>query len=502
MYFIKRVKPLGWVALLCTLIISTVIIFLVVGHSSHAGKLSNKATSIKTNFVHKDITVNTEMGEYPGLQLHTELKGLEDYTISINYPFTNLDTIDQPIETWVHNQTEDFLETIQSNETSGDQPFRSHLNIHVETNAITDNIYNIVLNAYHYMGGANGISFTKSFNFNVEEERHLTLEDIFIHPDNDSFNEKVMSEIHNIIAENDDYNEFIDDELLQDNMNSIKDWNWGITKEKFTMYFNEYEIGPGALGDVSFAIEMDQLDDYVQSDWLTTFEMDDEIAKRKQKEKERKAKEKAESQNNNSTPVETDGKYIALTFDDGPHPDVTPRILESLAQYDAKATFFMLGLQVEYYPELAAEVANQGHEVANHSHSHTDMTLLGNDQIAKEIATTNANIENITGSKSVLFRPPYGAYNEQVQNIAKQNGLSIILWSVDSLDWKNRNKHTIHSTVTANATVGSTVLLHDIHPTTADALPEVLKTLSEQGYEFITVSELMEKQGKSGIGPF
>lgn len=137
------------------------------------------------------------------------------------------------------------------------------------------------------------------------------------------------------------------------------------------------------------------------------------------------------------------GKYIALTFDDGPSSKVTPRVLQTLKQHDAKATFFMLGNRVEMYPHIAAQVAAEGHEIANHTFSHPNLKKMTHKEMIEEIDKTNNIIEMATGITSTLFRPPYGVYNQDILNYTTSNNYTTILWSVDSLDWKNRNPTTI-----------------------------------------------------------
>lgn len=195
-------------------------------------------------------------------------------------------------------------------------------------------------------------------------------------------------------------------------------------------------------------------------------------------------------------------KYIALTFDDGPSSSVTPRVLKYLDQYNAVATFYMLGNQVKANPRIARDVANRGHEIASHSVSHADLTRLGPNGVDKEFANGKSIIKKTTGVTPRTFRPPYGAINQNVKNKAKKYNQPLILWSVDSLDWKYRSKSAVHSRVMNNVHPGAIVLLHDIHSTTADSLPSILKDLKNQGYEFVTVSELLKLNNNSNIGPY
>jgi peptidoglycan-N-acetylglucosamine deacetylase len=178
---------------------------------------------------------------------------------------------------------------------------------------------------------------------------------------------------------------------------------------------------------------------------------------------------------------------VALTFDDGPDPKVTTKILATLKKYDAQATFFMLGSRVEYYPEIAKDVINAGHELGNHTWTHPNLTNASIKKINSEITRTSAIIEKVTGTKADIFRPPYGAINKTVR---QQTDLPVILWDVDTLDWKHRNANQLLAHVKKSTRDGSIILMHDIHQSTADGLEAVLAYLDGEGYTFVTVSEL------------
>lgn len=180
-------------------------------------------------------------------------------------------------------------------------------------------------------------------------------------------------------------------------------------------------------------------------------------------------------------------KRVALTFDDGPHPRNTEKVLGLLAQYDAKATFFMLGSNVEYYPDIVKSIVAAGHELGNHTWSHPDLTALGSDSVMQEVKNTNEIIEKTTGEEPTVFRPPYGATNEQVETAVK---MTPVLWTVDPMDWKSQDPNAILEIVKGNVEDGSIILLHDIHDSTVAALEPILKYLDEDGYNFVTISEL------------
>lgn len=180
-------------------------------------------------------------------------------------------------------------------------------------------------------------------------------------------------------------------------------------------------------------------------------------------------------------------KCIALTFDDGPAVTYTATLLKYLARYKARVTFFTVGQNVAAHPELVRAEAKAGHEVGNHSWSHPDLTRLTTAQVRQQLERTSAAIKAATGKTPTLFRPPYGAVDAQVEAATT---MSPVLWTVDTEDWKYRDAAKVAQTVITKATRNDVVLLHDIHPTSVAAVPEILRTLTARGYHFVTVSHL------------
>ncbi len=180
-------------------------------------------------------------------------------------------------------------------------------------------------------------------------------------------------------------------------------------------------------------------------------------------------------------------KRVAFTFDDGPGPD-TEAVLSILRRKKVKATFFMLGQQVDAYPTTARQILDAGHELANHSSNHA--MLPG----ASDIARASRTIRKRTGFKPCLFRPPYGAVDANVKQGAKQAGMKSILWDVDTLDWRLPGSGSITRAITRGVRPGSIVLMHDAggpRGQTVGALTGAIHTLRKRGFEFVTVTELL-----------
>ena len=189
------------------------------------------------------------------------------------------------------------------------------------------------------------------------------------------------------------------------------------------------------------------------------------------------------------------GKQIALTFDDGPHPRITPQILEILDEYGIKATFFVIGVNSKNYPNQLKQIVDGGHEIGNHTYSHKILKSMSKEEIEKEILDTEIQVEKITNITPNLLRPPCGIYDETLIEIAQEKDLKVVLWTVDSHDWSHRTVANIVQNVTKNASNGDILLFHDYvsgEYNTPNALRKIIPLLIKQGYEFVTVSELLQ----------
>ncbi len=183
-------------------------------------------------------------------------------------------------------------------------------------------------------------------------------------------------------------------------------------------------------------------------------------------------------------------KCIAITFDDGPGP-YTMQLLSYLKAKNVKATFFELGQQVDLYPKVTKAVAAAGHEIGVHTWDHRALNRLSVPQIDSELSSTIQIIRKETGSTPTLLRPPYGSMNGTVKVEAKKYGLAIVLWNVDTLDWKTRSTPKTVAAALKDTRRGSIILLHDIHKTSVAAVPAIIDGLRAKGYTFVTVSQMI-----------
>jgi len=185
-------------------------------------------------------------------------------------------------------------------------------------------------------------------------------------------------------------------------------------------------------------------------------------------------------------------KYVALTFDDGPRQGTTDRLLDGLKERGVKATFFLIGQQIEANAGLVARMAEEGHQVGNHTWSHQRLDGATPDQAAQEVERTEAALESLLGGGEYWLRPPYG---QVASGMEASFGVPMVKWSVDPRDWESRNTEKVTRAVLENVRPNSIILLHDIYPTSVDAALKVVDRLQKEGYWFVTVEELLRLNG-------
>ena len=186
---------------------------------------------------------------------------------------------------------------------------------------------------------------------------------------------------------------------------------------------------------------------------------------------------------------------IALTFDDGPHPKYTPKILEILRKYDIKATFFVIGQNVEFYPGIVEQIISDGHEIGNHTYRHKHTKMLTDEIFEEDVNKCDSLLYDNCDYEIKIFRPPEGYVDEKVKKIADELGYSIILWNIDTKDWAHATPYQIEKNVINNISAGDIILMHDYVSggnSTIEALERIIPKLLDENYKFVKVSELIK----------
>jgi peptidoglycan/xylan/chitin deacetylase (PgdA/CDA1 family) len=188
-------------------------------------------------------------------------------------------------------------------------------------------------------------------------------------------------------------------------------------------------------------------------------------------------------------------KTLAMTFDDGPHPSLTPKLLDILKERNIKCTFFLIGQNVKAYPQIVRRIIAEGHEIGAHTYTHCSLTSRSDAQIRSELQRSEEVLMTAANYRPQLIRPPYGAINTRIKQLMfSEFGYSTIMWSVDPQDWRRPGVSVVTSRLVSGARPGAIMLAHDIHPPTIQAVPAMFDQLLAKGYQFVTVSQLMNME--------
>ena len=181
-------------------------------------------------------------------------------------------------------------------------------------------------------------------------------------------------------------------------------------------------------------------------------------------------------------------KRLALTFDDGPHPSYTEKLLDGLKERGIKATFFVTGEHAALHPDIIKRMYEEGHLIGNHTYSHIQLTSTNRDKFKEELVKTNEVIQDITGEEVQYVRPPYGSWDKKLET---ELNMFPILWNVDPLDWCTENAVRVAQTVITDAKENDIILMHDYYDSSVEAALLIVDELTKQGYEFVTVDGVL-----------
>ena len=364
--------------------------------------------------------------------------------ISINYPVTNINVLDDAISSYVNQTYHNFKNMKSTNvpELNISYTYKELnsdiVNVSLQTEIVTDKVINKI----------------KTFTYNKSNNKFLTMEDLV--EDLNGLDYEIKKEL--LIKYQD---------ADMDYLSNVSYDYFTIDDENLTLYFNPAEIKNKHKELIYLDIPLDSLKLLIDIDKNEGKDTYLSIKKRN---------------------VSLDDKVIALTFDDGPSK-YTNDILNVLKKYNACGTFFLIGNKVDFYKDTLRRMLEEGSEIGNHSYDHKLLTRLSKEEFQDEINNTQEAIKKITGFTPTLFRPTYGGYTNTLKSYTD---LKFVLWDVDSLDWKVKSKTKILKNVLPNVKSGSIILMHDNHRYALDALEDIITNLKSDGYKFVTISELLE----------
>ncbi len=364
--------------------------------------------------------------------------------VSINYPVTNINILDDKISAYV-NQTYYNFKKMKST-------IKPELNISYTYKEINSEIVNVSIKTEIITDKT--INKIKTFTYNKNNDKFLTMEDLV--GDLEGFDYEIKKELLEKYQDAD-----------MEYLSNISYDYFTIDDDNLTLYFNPTEIKSKYEELIYLDIPLDSLKLLINID---EFEENDTYLSIKKRN------------------ISLDDKVVALTFDDGPSK-YTEKILDVLKKYDACGTFFLIGNKVDFYRDVLKRMINEGSEIGNHSYDHKLLTRLSKKQFEEEINKTQDAIKKATGFTPLLFRPTYGGYTDLLKSYTD---LKFVLWDVDSRDWQVKTKSKILQNVLPNVKSGSIILMHDNHEYSLNALNDIISNLKKQGYKFVTVSELLE----------
>lgn len=284
------------------------------------------------------------------------------------------------------------------------------------------------------------------------------------------------------LSKQEEYQKLLSDEevqkLIQPNKKNYK--NLSLTSKGVLVTFSKEQIF-STFKECQILIPYDYLKEYLQFDYQSETIVIDKKPVNEISEVE-------------APVIDPNRPMIALTFDDGPNPSSTNRILDVLAKYNSRATFFVVGNRLRNYPETLQRIVCEQSEIGSHTYNHKSLNLLTTKEIQKELAGVDDYLKELLNQDAGTLRPPYGAVNDTVREAVDK---PMIYWSVDTEDWKSRNTDKIVKHVLENAKDGDIILFHDLYDTTAAAIERLVPELIAQGYQIVTVSEMFQAKGIS-----
>lgn len=410
-------------------------------------------SNIKSTFLDKS---KIEHMLYSGEKYEALYVETEDYLI--NYPSTKIDNIDKEIN--------DRVSYFSKCSEASSARFTA---VDYITETADDKYLSIVFKAKEYDNNKKLISaYVSTMMFELETNKLLDDEQVF----KNSFYNFASEYVRTYFNNNIDTKKKTSDEtfLSATSADKIHFGEYSINDNKCTLYMNQKELFGSGSTIYEIPIALSELDEYL--------EISLENAKNTIK--------KASTIRDNLDPNKP---MVALTFDDGPHSENTEIILDVLKQYNARATFFVVGYNAEANTDVLKKISDAGCQIGNHTKDHSNLTELTDDEIKEEADYVDKIVKNVTGSPTTALRPPYGAYSERVQQIL--NKTPLIFWNVDTEDWENLDKDKTTKAVISRVSDGNIVLMHDIHSSTAEAIKEIVPKLVAKGYQLVTVEELL-----------
>ncbi len=397
--------------------------------------------------------------------LINEIAETDNFLIKIDYPEVDNKKIASEMRKYIDDKKMEFINLVKELD-SKEFKYEFLTSYSLSTKEDITSVHIVI---YAFTGGAHYTREDKSYYFNKNGDL-LSLKDFLV---NDEALEKLskaayyqimmLSEKHKL-----DLLEEMVKEGTEPNLDNFMHFNF--KGDGMELLFPPYQVASWADGEIKIVIPYNELKDIILDKYLDNIKKEDNVSNEKRSLEEFK-----------------DKKLIAFTFDDGPSNGPTNKLLDNLDKYKARVTFFVLGSRVNQYRSSLLKAYKQGNQIGSHTYSHLNLYKLNDYDILREVKSTNKVIKEITGEDTVLLRPPYGNINNEIKALTD---MYTILWNVDTLDWKYKDKYKIADNIIKNAHDGAIVLLHDIYESSVDGALLAMEKLQDDGYAFVTIEEM------------
>ena len=399
------------------------------------------------------------------------LESTDNYDLKIDYPNVENKKIKKKIDEYVKEQKDNFLNNVKAVEDIEQPKYDFNLSVNVND---YKNITHVYMLTFAYTGGAHYTRDDTSLYFDNKTKEFVDLKYFF--KDEEAF-KKLSSIAYYYVLKLEDktFDELWVKRGTDPTIDNYQHFNF--KDEGLEILFPPYQIASWADGEIKITIPYEEINDLIKEEYRNTSKEEEVVSIIPEVRDLTKYQDK---------------KLIAFTFDDGPSETNTNYLLDNLDKYDAKVTFFVLGSRVNSNKETIKRAYLEGNDIGSHTYNHRNLNLLSDIALMDEVKKTNEAIKDVIGTSPTLLRPPYGNLTAHGKELAN---MSIVLWNIDPLDWKYKDKNRVANEIIEHAHDGAIILVHDIYKSSVEGALLAMEELQKQGYAFVTINEMAQLRG-------
>ncbi len=450
---------------LCLLILS--------GCGSDSGKNKVQVSPVMQEYLDSLHEFEVPVREYGEAKSQTFFS--EKLMVGVFYPHIGIEDMDNAIEQWVRKTIGDYQVETSTEEFSNGGC--AELTVDYRSYLVGEKYVSVKLSGIHMSPNmAHPVELVATFNGNLETGEYLSVDDVLNFAGKETVKRMLVKKAGV------ELDQWTDEDGLLD--------NWLLRSNGIDFVLPQGEFLPMSDGTKTVSVTYDELKGLLKIKDITAEQSVTEDFSDSQ------GGTVQQNPDDKNSPLDSSAPMIALTFDDGPSAN-TERLLKIFKKYGGKGTFFVVGNIIDNRTDIIKKMAAEGHDIGGHGWSHRQLTNLSEEEVKDQIMSTRAKIYHVSGVDTKLVRPPYGAVNDSVLELAKELDVAMINWSVDTDDWKTKDADKIYKHIMNKANDGAIILCHDLYKTTVDAMEKAIPALIKKGYRLVTVSELIESKGRT-----